>query len=160
MAEGHPSGDQSAISQEILSAIRKEAASKIATWAIAIFCILIAAAVTGWWFFLQPRLTSFLGGVPPGAVLAFDSDDCPTGWTYFKQATSRVIIGAASSSVPLGGYFSVEMESYDSRQLSPIKARNHIAPTWEPRVLINSAGAASTASIMPPYVALVYCKRD
>lgn len=36
--------------------------------------------------------------VPPGAVMAFDlPDGCPTGWSYFKQGVSRVIVGAVET---------------------------------------------------------------
>jgi hypothetical protein len=160
MAERHPSSEQSEVSQDVLSAIRKEAVSKIATWAMALALALIVAAVTGWWLFFQPTIARLVGGVPIGAVLAFDTDDCPAGWTYFKQATSRAIVGAAISVRPQEGYFSVEMDSYDTRQLQPIKPRNHIAPAWEPRVLVSTVGPAPSANIMPPYIALVYCKKD
>lgn len=36
------------------------------------------------------------GGIPFGAVVAFDSDACPPGWTTFKPATARTIIGSGS----------------------------------------------------------------
>jgi hypothetical protein len=79
------------IGQETRAAIRKEAVSQVAKGAIAAVVALFAAAATGWWFYLQPKLTEAFGGVPPGAVMAFDRSDldedhCPSGWTPFLEA--------------------------------------------------------------------------
>jgi len=35
-----------------------------------------------------------IASVPSGAVVAFDTETCPAGWTRFAKAHSRVIIGA------------------------------------------------------------------
>lgn len=34
--------------------------------------------------------------VPAGAVMAFDLEACPKGWTQFQDAAGRVIVGAGS----------------------------------------------------------------
>jgi hypothetical protein len=64
--------------------------------------------------------TPAVTNIPSGAVLAFDlPDGCPVGWSVFKAATGRSIIGAGDS-------FEVGMNTDESRRpLSPRKYRQH-----------------------------------
>mgnify|MGYP001793885632 CR=1 FL=1 len=62
----------------------------------------IAAAVTALLviYFDKPAASSGDGtGIESGAVVAFDgSSSCPSGWSSYTKAASRVIVGAADSS--------------------------------------------------------------
>lgn len=85
---------------EMRAAVRREVVSATAKWAIGFLVLLLGFALSGWWFFLKPRLIDLVGGVPAGAVMPFDrapANPCPTGWEVFKEATSRAIIGAGDS---------------------------------------------------------------
>jgi hypothetical protein len=59
------------------------------------------------------------GSLPQTAVVAFDSDVCPLGWTNFKPATGRTIIGSGTSLEP-----GMEEDENGSR-LRPQKYRGH-----------------------------------
>ncbi|WP_274629950.1 hypothetical protein [Arvimicrobium flavum] len=83
------------IPSELRAAIRKEAIQQVSRWVLGAIVILGVAALFGWWLFLRPMLITLLGGVPKGAVAAFDlSDGCPDGWTAFEDGSGRFIIGA------------------------------------------------------------------
>ena len=43
------------------------------------------------------------GGVPSGAVMAFNLNSCPAGWAEFASANGRQIIGLGTSGVAEGG---------------------------------------------------------
>jgi hypothetical protein len=103
------------LSQEVAAAIRKEAIGQTAKWAIAGGIALLAFAVTGWWLVLKPLLSERLGGVPKNAVMAFDSESCPTGWGDYKEAVGRTIIGKGDS-------FANSKLEYDAkgRKLQPV----------------------------------------
>lgn len=82
------------LSQNYKSEIRKQAVQQAAKWSIAAIAGLVVIAATGWWFYLKPQIAQGLGGVPVGAVLAFDrSAGCPQGWSTFEDAAGRSIVG-------------------------------------------------------------------
>src|ERR1700730_14874455 len=81
------------------AAIRKEAIQQSAKWVIGGAVALAGFAAIGWWFYFKPLVIDTLGGVPRGAVMAFDRDDltedhCPVGWVPFLEARAHVIVGA------------------------------------------------------------------
>lgn len=87
------------ITTELRNAIRKEALQQTARWTIAGLATLFLFAMLGWWFALEPYLKERIGGVPRGAVIAFDRDDmdvdkCPASWSPFSPARGRAIVGA------------------------------------------------------------------
>jgi len=82
-------------------AVRDELIKKFAGWVVAGLVGLLGLAVVGGWFILKPILTKEVGGVPEGAVVAFDradltQDDCPDGWRPYKLARARTIVGAGA----------------------------------------------------------------
>jgi hypothetical protein len=92
-----PSED--APSKELVVAIKKEANQQAARYLVAGIIGIVAVAATGWWLLLKPLISKAIGGVPSGAVVAFDlspDEPCPDGWTTWREATSRVIIGAGN----------------------------------------------------------------
>jgi hypothetical protein len=71
--------------------------SQVAKWAVGGILLLGLGALTGWWLYLKPKLIETVGGIPTGAVIAFDlPNGCPTGWTVFEPAISRVIVGSVA----------------------------------------------------------------
>ena len=49
------------------------------------------------WGYVEWRIPQIAGGVPKGAVLAFDQRNCPAGWGHFEGGDMRVIVGAVSN---------------------------------------------------------------
>jgi hypothetical protein len=94
---GQPPGT---FTSEAITAIRREAIAQAAKWAIAGAVALIVAALLGWWLYLQPKIVNIVGGLPVGAVVAFDrSEGCPQGdtWIPFSAAAGRTVIGASNT---------------------------------------------------------------
>ena len=63
----------------------------------------------GWWLYLKPYIMEDLGGVPRGAILAFDradltQDTCPQGWSPFKEGRGRSIVGVGDPSTAPGRF--------------------------------------------------------
>ena len=75
---------------------RKELIAQFSRWLVAAAVALLGFAAVGWWLVLKPVLIETFGGVPPGAVIAFNlNQGCPAdGWKPFVDAYSRTIIGA------------------------------------------------------------------
>jgi hypothetical protein len=86
-----------ALSADVIEAIRKEAVTQVAKWAVAAFALLVLATVTGWWLYLKPTLIKSLGGVPTRAVIAFDDpgacSNLGDGWED-AGLEGRFIVGA------------------------------------------------------------------
>ena len=62
------------------SEFRKEIIAQGSKWLVGAVIALIGFALMGWWFYLKPQLNSVIGGIPKGAVVAFDArESCPTG---------------------------------------------------------------------------------
>ena len=87
-----------------------------------------------------------LNGVPTGAVAAFDlPNGCPEGWSAFKDAQSRAIIGA-----DFGQGFAPGLGANgDGSALRTWKYRDH-----------GGGAAAEGGAGAPPFIALYYCKKD
>ncbi|MCY0094397.1 hypothetical protein [Hoeflea ulvae] len=82
-------------------AIKSEMYKRVALGVVGIVSGFVALAALGAWTVLRPSLIEQIGGVPPGAVIAFDIEDgkpCPAGWESFKSARARTIIGAGDPS--------------------------------------------------------------
>jgi hypothetical protein len=87
------------------------------------------------------------GGMPPGAVIAFDRSDldedhCPKGWAPFLEARARVLVGAGDpkkapekmafdeAARPLQGYV---LRQHGGEQVHQLTA--HEIPEFAPRIL-------------------------
>jgi hypothetical protein len=131
--------------------------------------------------------SGLFSNVLPGAVVAFDlapPHQCPLGWTIFKEATSRVIVGAGNSAD-----FYEEKYAHDGQgNLLPARAyRQHGG--GETRLFLmeevseaaanvrttagnlavgyrraaastNDVGARFYRNVISPYIALYYCRKD
>lgn len=101
MTEGPQSTDQvDKIVADATTAVKKEMYKRFAVGVVSGVLGLVVLSALGAWQLLLPALKSQIGGVPSGAVLAFDrqpSNPCPEGWRRFKETTSRVIVGAGNS---------------------------------------------------------------
>lgn len=51
---------------------------------------------------IQSKETDAIEGIPSGAVIAFDSENCPEWWTRFANADGRFIMGTAPSTSTFG----------------------------------------------------------
>jgi len=102
MAKGRGTSDpETTITEEMITAIKKEAVGYIAKIVIATIAGIIVIAGLGLWLYVKTLLPTVAGGVPAGAVMPFDlSEGCPAGWSYFGPAIGRTIIGATNQSPP------------------------------------------------------------
>ena len=73
------------------------------TWEVArgVLVIIVSTALISSAVSLY-RLASSVGpftrSIPPGAVVAFDSESCPRGWTPYTRGAGRFLIGAGRHS--------------------------------------------------------------
>jgi hypothetical protein len=150
------------LTAELVSSIRKEAVGYIAKAAIATAAGIIGIAGLGLWLYVKNWLPDVVGGVPRGAVVAFDRDDlgndrCPRGWTSFLEARGRTIVGAGNPETAPGKM------AYDEtgRQLRGYVLRQHGGEQLLARVEEDRTprGALPHANMIP-YIALYYCKKD
>lgn len=88
-----------------MSEVKEQGRARIVAASIAGTTLILGFAGYGVWATFQPQIKQYIknaagtsGGnniLPAGAVAAFDlSDGCPEGWTDFKDARGRVIIGS------------------------------------------------------------------
>lgn len=152
-------------------------------------------------------LTGLGGGVPSGAVMAFDLASCPSGWTAYASGVDRFIVGSGStySLNNTGGsathtLTAAEMPSHThsvdppSTSTNTTGNHNHTFPLntgvdgganrptqFNVENPINSptssagnhshtvniaafnsasAGSGNAHENRPPYIALLYCKKD
>ncbi len=95
---------QEPASERLTTAIQNEATGYVAKAVIATAVGIIGIAGLGLWIYVKQFLPDLVGGVPQGAVMAFDlPNGCPHGWSMFERGLSRTIIGAAlanTSTIP------------------------------------------------------------
>ncbi len=102
--------------------------------------------------------TAFGEWVPRGAVIAFDADACPNGWTEYSLARGRFIIGS-NAAFPRG----------TPNDTGTLLNNNHVGVTTAAS-RINSTALVATGGAqflqpstfsrhvpMPPYMSLMYC---
>ena len=123
------------------------------------------------------------GDIPSGAIMAFDLDACPSGWSAYTAASGRAIIGSgqgtgltARTRSSTGGSethtLSVnELPVFNVRISLPIGGRSQANlasqnPGHEVRddtsvtYTSNSIGGGASYSIMQPYIAQLYCEKN
>lgn len=87
---------------ELKRELESQARQQAAKWIISSIVILVGFAVTGWWFYLQPKIDDYIrnkaDGLPSGAVVAFlssESEPCPgDNWEIYNDVKGRFIVGA------------------------------------------------------------------
>ncbi len=117
-------------------------------------------------------------GVPTGAVMAFDLDTCPTGWTAYAALGGKNIIGAnttyARGSTGGSAQHTLTIEEMPSHghNVQIVKSDGgggsggfvlgtDRTDANKYRTLDqNNAGGGLPHSIMDPYIALLYCKKN
>jgi hypothetical protein len=110
---------------ELADGMRKEGIGQASKMLVTLAVGLVALAGSGWWLALKGPMAQQLGGVPSGAVMAFDlspPNPCPIGWTVFKEATARVLIGAGQ---PADFYEEKYGYGSDRAPLAPKAYREH-----------------------------------
>jgi hypothetical protein len=128
MANGRRSREGAAADEtgnQIATAVRNEAIGYIAKAVIATAVGVVCLAGLGLWIYVNTLLPEIAGGVPSGAVFAFDRQPpnaCPLGWTQFKEATSRVIVGAGNRNDQYEEKFAADDTG---RPLTPRAYRQH-----------------------------------
>lgn len=118
---------------------------------------------------------------PTGAVIPFTDQDelapvCPTGWSIFRQAIGRFILGADETKYPAGEMDGEEMVTLATAQMPPhshemtgFYHRNAQGSSTQ-RVNLDSnnnagwrtstEGGGQPHNNMPPYIALYFCKKN
>jgi hypothetical protein len=191
------SENEKKLSAEMLASIRQEAINQVAKWAVAGGALLAVAAATGWWLYLKPRLIETVGGLPAGAVVAFDlPNGCPDGWTMFDRAISRVIVGSVAgrsagepirdrtgkvlTARPYRDEGGEETHSLTVEEMPPHRHQTPLVAAPDQvtfgvgtsargigglniqvntGALTSDAGGGKSHNIMPPFVALFYCRK-
>lgn len=137
----------------------------------------------------SPNFTSAAAdtGTPPGAVMAFDLAQCPSGWSYYSAATGRSIIGTGRYTEGTHGSFAF---NYSLRQrtgtalnrlsISHLPAHTHSTTTVRSVHTTEVSGGFSTSGSKlsatnsqtgstggnhafdqrPPTIALTYCRKN
>lgn len=127
------------------------------------------------------RSNSVFGNeIPPGAVMAFNLNACPQGWTQFADATGRTIVGTGtyneSYNIPgrtgwsnnetynLGdtGGFASWRENYNEGGVTahPVPIDPNLIPGTITFAQMPTGGEPLPHENRPPYVALLYCERQ
>lgn len=115
--------------------------------------------------------------IPSGAVIAFDLSSCPNGWSEYSPARGRTIIGSGEGNLDKNGdaLTARSLGETGGDEISQVIAVEENATTDEPsgNVLavptagnIYHSGPADTTmgggsdGNMPPFVSLLYCKKN
>lgn len=124
-------------------------------------------------------LTGATVSIPRNAVMAFNEKECPKGWSEFKDAAGRVIVGVGAGAGLTARQFR-ELGGSEIHKLTADEMPAHRHDLWtSPQsgtsgVMsgaarsdrpVNSAlrgaeGQGKPHNNMPPYIALYFCKKD
>ena len=131
----------------------------------------------------------FFETIPEGTVLALDSQECPSDWTEFTLGDGRFIVGrgvhsrnnAYGTLVPVkeigatGGEDQVRLEiehmpshahenptegGSGQGRTPALRATDNGNPSGPHRRPTGAVGGNQPHDNMPPYVVLLYCKKD
>jgi hypothetical protein len=177
------------LTDEIIKTVRDESIKKFAGWVIVGILSVLGFALLGVWFLLKDTLVIAIGGVPKGAVVAFDLNACPKGWSVDPLTISRVIVGAAPDTLhgvvsnrDVNGMLLTARHYPDdggeeAHTLTPQEIPKHdqVEIVWVPGVPASnkegsyetiqafqtrSEGNGKSFSIMPPFTTFFYCRKD
>ena len=130
--------------------------------------------------------TNAAAGVPSGAVAAFDLvKGCPSGWSEFKLAAGRFILGVGAGNEDENGDFLTrrgiseaggeeevtltkeQMPRHGHGMVGELPSREFITgktpdtvPTSTPGSELWLEGEDQPHNNMPPYIALYFCKKN
>ncbi|MCG9580886.1 hypothetical protein L1D13_24130 [Vibrio tubiashii] len=168
--------------KDLLDEIHREAKSQTAKGVVMSSVLLLGFALSGWWFYLQPKLLTVVGGIPKNGIVAFDTpNSCPDGWEEFADAAGRVIIGTGKGTslterkyreeggdekhqltikeLPKHSHSTVQMigdnniDGVDSTTTRSGDHHNEIRNTGD-------VGEGSPHNNMQPYIALKICRKS
>jgi hypothetical protein len=168
--------DSSLLTRELKDAIRTEVVRKTAAGTVAAIVGVLAVAATGWLLYIKDRAAEWVNGVPRGAVMAFDvSDDCPDGWYPFDDGAGRFIIGAGEGRSLSQRNLRAEAHTLTLKDMPTLRINVPGLPATNsdryeaggndyPVVTvapgsISLEGGAEPISLLPPFIALQYCKK-
>jgi hypothetical protein len=138
---------------ELAKAIRSELFSYVGKAAIAAVVLLLGSLAAIVWGYFEWRLPQIAGGVPKGAVLAFSTETCPTGWERLKGSGMRVIVGATAKTDeneearPRRLHFNEQRGAFE--EFLFVKAHHDGAPLGENERRV----------VIPGMLALTYCEK-
>lgn len=171
---------------EIQNEVRKEVTSQVARSTVTAFALLLGFALIGWWFYLQDKITEIAGGVPSGAVMAFDITSCDElpGWVTYTKAQSRFILGAGpksddenlskrspgaeggsevlKSNLEHNHTYSAQYRSFTVIGAGPndvVVPHGRQFPATGAESLSTGKNGSERPSIMPPFTVLTYCEK-
>lgn len=173
------------LKRELSDEIYKEARIQTSKTIVVAMAFLFAIALSGWWFYLQPKIQSLVGGIPTNGVVAFDTPNhCPDGWKEYSAGAGRFIVGTGKGAgLSERKYREEDGEELHMLTTEEMPSHNHpftgdeiIAGGWggtvttnvgvgdntahrtyTPRGYIGSTGSDKPHNNMPPYIALKLC---
>ncbi len=135
---------------------------------------------------LEKRVETIEKDFPKGSLMAFDRNDCPTGWEKFEQASGRVIVASGKginlSKRTLGEVGGVEFHVLTSKEMPPhvhdyiddgvyhkppykyegltsqFQSSSSVGLTHG-RKRTNPTGGGQPYSNMPPYYVVTLCRK-
>ena len=131
------------------------------------------------------QLERAFAALPSGAVLAFNLEECPSGWTPFREAEGRFVVGVGNDNGrnkdPSGNSLTArhlaQTGGFEAHKLTPDEMPSH---THEHSIAkrvkrqngdhgsaeipgttstTKAAGGGKPHNNVPPFVALRYCQR-
>ena len=138
---------------ELAKAIRSELFGYLGKAAVALIVLLLGFVGAVLLAYVEWRLPKIAGGVPKGAVLAFNNDSCPDGWLPLKGGGMRVIVGATpntdstDNAHPRRLHFNEQRGAYDEYFL--VKMPHEGRPLGENEQHV----------FVPGLIALTYCEK-
>ncbi|MCV9964540.1 hypothetical protein OIU34_21860 [Pararhizobium sp. BT-229] len=123
--------------------------------------------------------------VPKGAVMAFNLEQCPNGWSPFSAVSGRVIVGSGKAGTlserKLGDQGGEEKHTLSIEEMPSHNHFNGVYqylmsingqitvgsidsnPPWEPNLgsaaQMSAAGGGQAHNVMQPFHVLTYCER-
>ncbi len=88
------------------------------------------------------------GGVPSGAVMAFNLSSCPSGWSAFTQGAGRVILGTGDSVTTGSASHTLLQQGGEEKHLqtsSELAVHSH-ASYYQVSSAVNTSGASGGGS--------------
>ena len=124
--------------------------------------------------------------IPKGAVVAFQLPECPDGWSPYEEAAGRTVIGVgegddltARALNEMGGAETVKLETkhmpahshfpeskdasfivFLREKVGNMKSNPKEDSWWNYDSKTREAGEDKPHENMPPFVALLYCRRE
>lgn len=171
-----------ALSQSYVGEIMKNMRTEIISAVIASLLTAVILWAAGW----IGRIPSVIS-VPKGAVVAFNQDSCPSGWSSFDLGIGRTIIGEGTAQGlstrtlrQQGGAEThtltiSEMPSHDHEFVGDSVVRggwggrvtHNLAvgdqddwETYSPSGTISNTGGGEPHNNMPPFIALKMCQKN